>query len=143
MVFQCDKIIGGIGNVRQELLTCIRWTIESGASLILPSVRPRSDANSTLGEEVKHAYKPAAALDHFFDTDLFLSRMNDSCPQMTIYKDIDSVPSHMQVQSVGVLGTKRGYSKQKIRDEAVKWISEHRAGIGNMSLVTFYRSFAS
>jgi hypothetical protein len=141
VVSQCDKIIGGIGNVRRELLTCMRWAMESGASLILPSVRPRFDANSFLGEEVKHAYKPAATLDHFFNSKLFLTRIEESCPQMTIYKDLDSLPAHAQVESIGIPGTKRGYSKQRIRQEGVKWISEHRSGIGNISLVTFYRSF--
>lgn len=142
MIFKCDKIIGGISNVRQELLTCIRWAIEPGVSLILPSVRPRLDTNSTLSQEVRNAYTSTASLGHFFDTELSLSRIRRSCPQLTIYEDIKVLPLYMQIESVGVLNKRYGFSKQQIRDEAVKFISERRGGIGNMSLVTFDRSLS-
>lgn len=143
VVFQCDRIIGGIGNVRQELLTCIRSAMEVGAALIMPQIRPRFDTNASLGEEVKHTYKPPVAFDHFFDAKLFLARMSESCPQMTIYKDLDALSPQAEVEKVGVMGIRRGYSKQKLRQEGSKWLSEHRAKLGNISLVTFTRSFAS
>src|SRR4051794_21680263 len=47
IVFQCDWIVGGPCNVRQEIFACIRWAMESGAGLVLPKIYPRVSSNSS------------------------------------------------------------------------------------------------
>jgi hypothetical protein len=144
VVFQCDKIIGGIGNVRQEVLTCVRWAIEMGAGMIIPNVHPRVDSNSTKGEETANSYQEPASLSTLLDQDLFLERMEEACPQMRIYSNAEVIAQEEgPVQSVGVLGGARGkMEKSRMREVEVTWITAHRAAVGNVSLVTFGRSFA-
>jgi hypothetical protein len=99
LVYECHGIIGGIGSVRQQIFTCIRWAMASGAALVIPRPRPRRQTNSTLGEEVMHKYTADVELGHFFDTEAFKATMHILCPQMRLYdnstldgeKDIDDI----------------------------------------------------
>jgi len=87
LVFICDNNSGGIGNIRNYILTCIRYGIEAGATgLVMPQIESRSEQNLA---NLFRGYKP---FDYFFDTNHFRRELTGSCPQITLYNDVESIP---------------------------------------------------
>lgn len=87
VVFVCDNNSGGIGNIRNYILTCVRYAIEAGAAgLVLPRITTRSEkdlANIMLGNE---------GFDYFFDEAHFRDALQAACPQFTLYRSTDDIP---------------------------------------------------
>lgn len=83
LVFVCDNNSGGIGNIRNFILTCLRYAIEAGATgLALPTIQSRSVeklADLFVGDQLPFAY--------FFDEAHFRRGLAEACPQMTVYGD--------------------------------------------------------
>lgn len=89
LVFVCDNNSGGIGNIRNFILTCIRYAIDAGASgIILPRIQRRSEED--LANIFTTGMQP---FDYFFDEDHFRFAMETYCPQMTIYDDVENIPN--------------------------------------------------
>lgn len=89
LAFVCDNNSGGIGNIRNCILTCIRYAIDTGASqLILPRIQNRSQSN--LGKLLTSSVQP---LDYFFDVEHFRNSMYRYCPQMKIFNSVDDIPN--------------------------------------------------
>ncbi|KUJ14634.1 uncharacterized protein LY89DRAFT_698321 [Mollisia scopiformis] len=89
LIFVCDNNSGGIGNIRNFILTCIRYAIDAGASgIILPKIQRRSEED--LGNIFTAGMQP---FDYFFDEDHFRYAMETYCPQMTIYDEVDHIPN--------------------------------------------------
>lgn len=89
LVFVCDNNSGGIGNIRNFILTCIRYAIDAGASgIILPKIQRRSDTD--LANIFTTGLQP---FDYFFDEDHFRYAMETYCPQMTIYDEATDIPN--------------------------------------------------
>jgi hypothetical protein len=87
LVFICDNNSGGIGNIRNYILTCVRYAIEAGATgLVMPQIRTRSDKNLA---DIMQEYR---GFDYFFDTDHFRTSLTTHCPRMTIYDNPWSIP---------------------------------------------------
>lgn len=90
LVWTCDNNWGGIGNVRNFILTCIRYAIEAGVTgLVLPTIGKRSDddiADYMSGKE-------SQPFSYMFDEDNFRQAMGDNCPQITIYDSLHHVPN--------------------------------------------------
>ncbi|KAH8820195.1 hypothetical protein F5884DRAFT_39693 [Xylogone sp. PMI_703] len=134
VVFTCHGIIGGIGNIRQELLHCIRYSISAGAGLILPVINLRSTSN------LSDLTSGTTSMDYLFDQDRFLSRMKKACPQMPIYKDVDELEKLGSVTEVEMIYPRKlphwpfmdAYSARP-RVEQIK------APEGEISLVPFER----
>lgn len=38
LVFTCNESFGGIGNIRNSLLLCVRFAMQAGAALVLPQI---------------------------------------------------------------------------------------------------------
>lgn len=38
VVLTCDQSVGGVGNIRNSILNCVRYAIAAGGSLVLPSI---------------------------------------------------------------------------------------------------------
>lgn len=90
LIYICDNNSGGIGNIRNFILTCIRYAIDAGASgMILPRIQRRSE--SDLANIFTTSLQP---FDYFFDEEHFRYAMGAYCPQITIYDEIDEVPNH-------------------------------------------------
>ena len=88
LVFVCDNNSGGIGNIRNFILTCIRYGIEAGASgIIMPRIQRRSEEN--LANIFTTGFQP---FGYFFDEKHFTDSMAEFCPQMKIYNDTDHFP---------------------------------------------------
>lgn len=88
LVFVCDNNSGGIGNIRNFILTCLRYAIEAGATgLTMPTIQTRSDeklAELFIGEKLP--------LSYFFDVEHFRRSLGDACRQITIYDALDDIP---------------------------------------------------
>ena len=89
LVFICDNNSGGIGNIRNFILTCLRYAIEAGATgLALPTIQSRSAAKLAdlfVGDQLP--------FDYFFDEAHFRRGLAEACPQITVYgADLADVP---------------------------------------------------
>jgi hypothetical protein len=87
IVFVCDNNSGGIGNIRNYILTCVRYAIEAGAAgLVLPRISTRSEkdlSNLMLGQQ---------GFDYFFDEAHFRQSLHVACPQFTLYNSTADIP---------------------------------------------------
>lgn len=100
VVFMCDNNSGGIGNIRNYMLTCIRYAIEVGATgLVLPRIEQRS------ADDVAMLFNGSQPMDYFFDVDHFRSNLNKSCPAMTIYDSVEVIP-HLRLHEPEVIEPK-------------------------------------
>ena len=83
LVFICDNNSGGIGNIRNFILTCLRYAIEAGATgVALPTIQSRSAEKLDdlfVGDKLPFGY--------FFDEAHFRRGLAEACPQITIYGD--------------------------------------------------------
>ncbi|KAL2021727.1 hypothetical protein VTK56DRAFT_6670 [Thermocarpiscus australiensis] len=87
IVFVCDNNSGGIGNIRNYILTCIRYAIEAGATgLVLPQIRTRSE------KDLSNIMLEHRGFDYFFDESHFRRSLLTSCPRFTLYSSTDDVP---------------------------------------------------
>lgn len=96
LVFICDNNSGGIGNIRNFILTCLRYAIEAGATgLALPTIQSRSAARLAdlfVGDKLP--------LSYFFDEAHFRRGLAEACPQVTLYADdLHDVPGLMGAEA--------------------------------------------
>lgn len=91
VVFMCDNNFGGVGNVRNFILTCVRYAIEAGATgIVMPAIRKRMDDDIKVIFNNKLEFRP---FGYLFDEDNFRQAMAESCPQITLYDDWTDVPN--------------------------------------------------
>lgn len=90
VTFLCDNNFGGVGNVRNFILTCVRYAIEAGATgLVMPAIRKRKDDNIKIIFD-KSDFRP---FRYLFDEENFRQAMGENCPQITLYDDWTKVPN--------------------------------------------------
>lgn len=101
LIWHCDTVVGGIGNVGNMWLNCVRYAIEAGGvfyallpplsrvscfakltpspatTLILPRLGARSDNLIDLGNK-----EHSVDLSYLFDVDHFLEAWQEVCPQI-------------------------------------------------------------
>lgn len=78
LVWHCDTVVGGLGNVGNMWLNCVRYAIEAGATtLVLPTLGVRDADLVHLGSK-----DHAVPLSTLFDVDYFLSAWHNVCPQI-------------------------------------------------------------
>ncbi|KAL3419155.1 alternative oxidase [Phlyctema vagabunda] len=94
LIFMCDENSGGIGNIRNYILTCIRYGIAAGASgLTIPQIQTRGVPG------VEDSAGPAL-FSHFFDEDYFRQSMDKACPQIRLYGDMNEIEDYNEIQEV-------------------------------------------
>jgi len=76
------------GNVRQEILVCVRHAIEIGASLIRPTIMLRSDGL------IEYQRGPIHNMSYMFDLEKFDARLRSACPLLPLYEDLRAVEKH-------------------------------------------------
>ncbi|KAI3393184.1 hypothetical protein diail_4640 [Diaporthe ilicicola] len=84
LVFTCNESYGGVGNIRNSVLHCVRFAIQAGASLVLPRIILRSPEYIGYLETGQ-----TADFSYMFDTPHFLDSMRLYCPQMKIHNTIE------------------------------------------------------
>ncbi|KAI1090666.1 hypothetical protein F5B19DRAFT_462375 [Rostrohypoxylon terebratum] len=91
LVFVCDNNSGGPGNIRNYILTCIRYAIDAGATgLVLPRIRARSVSN------LDNLFRESRPFGYMFDEAHFRAAIEGACPRITVYSDIEHVPGARQ-----------------------------------------------
>lgn len=91
LVFTCDESGGGVGNLRNSILNCVRYAIEAGAALTIPRIVLR-DAHDI--SKIWNAEK--TDLDYIFDRQHFVTSLATACPQLRLFDTVKSVPKHDQ-----------------------------------------------
>lgn len=85
LVFTCNQSFGGIGNIRNSVLLCVRFAMQAGAALVLPQILLRDD------DITNYKTQNVTQFGYMFDTQHFHKSMQQSCPEMTIYSSFDDV----------------------------------------------------
>ena len=100
LIINCPNLWGGVGNVRNKVLTCLRYAIEAGgmvkdmpridplltvysaSSFIVPSLirRDKSDLSHLLTGSM-------TGLEYMFNREHFVSSIQQACPKMHLYRD--------------------------------------------------------
>ncbi|KAI2622295.1 hypothetical protein GGR54DRAFT_629858 [Hypoxylon sp. NC1633] len=87
LVYICDNNSGGVGNIRNYIHTCIRYGLEAGATgLVVPKIRKRNETDLA---DLFTEYLP---FDYMFDEKHFKDAFTTSCPQITLYNDVEDIP---------------------------------------------------
>ena len=96
LAFVCDNNSGGIGNIRNFILTCIRYAIDAGATqLIMPRIQKRSPQN--LGKLLTTTFQ---SFNYFFDEAHFRKAIHTYCPQMKLFDTVDDIPNAAQALNI-------------------------------------------
>lgn len=82
---------GGVTNVRGAILDLVWFAVLTGSDIVLPGyiIRPDATAAYNWDDESLGYY----GIENMFDREWFLHVMKTHCPQMTIYPEVDAVPS--------------------------------------------------
>ncbi|KAI7783157.1 alternative oxidase [Diaporthe eres] len=89
LILTCSPMPGGVGEVKNGLLHCIRFAIEIGAQLVLPRITRRSPADiSNLNGEQQAKGQP---VDYMFSSEHLLTSLQSHCPQMRVYRSLDDL----------------------------------------------------
>lgn len=83
LIFTLDDAVGGVGNVRADILDFVYFTIISGSSLIVPPFQSRAK------DDLSSLWNGKIDFSNFFDDENFLSILNTACPQMSVYRTED------------------------------------------------------
>ncbi|KAI0459319.1 hypothetical protein F5B21DRAFT_511428 [Xylaria acuta] len=90
LVFLCDNNSGGPGNIRNYILTCVRYAIEAGATgLQVPRIRTRSASDKA---DLFREYRP---LGYMFSEARFRDAMGEACPHISLFpgdEGLDAIP---------------------------------------------------
>lgn len=90
VVFVCDNNFGGVGNMRNFILNCIRYAIEAGSpGIVMPRIMKRDDDDISLIVNTAAGHRP---FSYLFDEQNFRQAMGENCPQITLYNEITDVP---------------------------------------------------
>lgn len=93
ILITCDHIAGGIGNVRNHILNCIRYAIEFGGGLVVPEITVRNP------DDIFNIYTPKRApFSYLLDQQHFRNSLSLACPQMSLYDTVEDFPRHQSLQ---------------------------------------------
>ncbi|KAK0111206.1 hypothetical protein ONS95_001581 [Cadophora gregata] len=89
IVFRCDASVGGIGNIRNSILNCVRYAISAGAGLVIPTIVMRDSADISLirtgvNTEMRFMFEP----QHFVDS------LRLSCPSLRVFSTVAEVQNY-------------------------------------------------
>lgn len=91
LVFLCDNNSGGPGNIRNYILTCLRYAIEAGStSVILPRIRTRS------ASDLSNIHLGHQEFSYMFNTAHFKEGLAIACPQIAVYNRVEDVPNVLE-----------------------------------------------
>ena len=137
LVFECADAVGGLNNVRQQILSCVRWAIEFRAAIVFPSIRPRLETNAS--ESVVHEYSSPGALDVLFDHKKFIGRLHKGCPQMVVYENASSIAKPGQIKQVRTIQIPRGSTNEEVQAFKTNWTLENKGVDGKVRLAKVRR----
>lgn len=119
LVFTCNGSGGGIGNLRNSILNCVRYAIAAGAAMTLPNVILRNPEN--IAEIWNRERTP---FTYIFDKPHFIESLALSCPQLQLYEDKLAIPNYNasgEVPSVSLLPERLDTLNPKGLDHPLAW----------------------
>jgi hypothetical protein len=86
LVFTCANNGGGIGNVRNSILICVRHSIAAGAGLVMPQILLRKP------DDITDIWtKDRTPFSYMFDEQHFVESLRTSCPGLKVYGSEDEI----------------------------------------------------
>lgn len=85
LVFTCNESVGGIGNIRNSILNCVRFAISAGAALVEPRIVVRNESDTAA---IRTGV--TAGLDYMFSPTHFRESLRLSCPGLQLYDTLES-----------------------------------------------------
>ncbi|OBT77692.1 hypothetical protein VF21_03727 [Pseudogymnoascus sp. 05NY08] len=85
LVFTCNASVGGIGNIRNSLLNCLRFTISAGASLVTPLIVVRNESDTAA---IRTGI--TAPLSYMFSASHLRDSLALSCPGLVLHETLES-----------------------------------------------------
>ncbi|KAF6827325.1 hypothetical protein CMUS01_09068 [Colletotrichum musicola] len=89
LVFSCEKQHGGIGMVRNQILKCVRYAINGGGALVIPSMALRNASDISDIETDNEV-----PLDYLLDREAFRKHLTRGCPGMQVYEKAVDFPNY-------------------------------------------------
>jgi hypothetical protein len=132
LVFKCADAVGGLNNVRQQILTCVRFAIEFRAAIVFPAIKPRLETNAS--ELVVHAYSGPRELDILFDREHFTDRLREGCPQMVVYDNVSSIGEPEQIKELKIQ-VETNLTRKELSAFRANWTLENKGEDGKIRLV--------
>ncbi|KFZ20628.1 hypothetical protein V502_03110 [Pseudogymnoascus sp. VKM F-4520 (FW-2644)] len=128
LVFTCSESVGGIGNIRNSILNCVRFAISAGAALVQPTIVLRNDADSA---EIRTGVK--TDMGYMLDPAHFRESLRLSCPGMKVYDRIEDLkgkalhdPIALLPESLEEKVPSTGLAHpEKWRESFDAWLGEH------------------
>ncbi|KAI0997875.1 hypothetical protein K3495_g10315 [Podosphaera aphanis] len=87
LIFTCNNNFGGVANVRNNILNCVRYTIAAGGSLVLPQIKTRQLEDEMGQSDASHESK-LQGMDYMFDVNHFSESLQRSCPQLVLLRNL-------------------------------------------------------
>lgn len=120
LIFKCDDGFGGVGNIRNIILTCVRYAIEAGAtSLIIPQIEARDADLIEL-----HAGR-TLPFTYMFDEDFFIKCLTTACPQISIITSESLL--NASISRAGLTPKDLGHKFKHGVDRVIDFASEFRS----------------
>jgi hypothetical protein len=91
LLFTCEGQHGGIGMVRNQILKCVRYAINGGGAVVVPSMALRNAKDITDIETTTEV-----PIEHLLDRDAFVTRLSEGCPGMRVYERAEDFPFYNQ-----------------------------------------------
>jgi len=87
LLFSCEGQHGGVGMVRNQILRCIRYAIQGGAAIVIPSMALRNPKDLSDIETTTEM-----PLEYLLDREAFITHLSGGCPGMRIYERAEDFP---------------------------------------------------
>jgi len=136
LVIECTEGLGGLNNVRQQILSCVRFAMEFKADLVFPVIAPRRESTSSTG--VLNEYTRARELGILFDQQEFVRRLGEGCPQMRLYQNVTEVARVGNITK-GNINPPTGANRTTLERFTSKWLHEHPAKKGKITVARLHR----
>ncbi|KAI6985943.1 hypothetical protein KC359_g8960 [Hortaea werneckii] len=129
LVFNLADANGGIGNIRGNFLDFLFYAVEAGASIMLPGMATRSEA------DLSNVWASRGDFDLMFDEEWFLRAWGTACPQMVVYKPRPGEEMVEPVAGTYFPPSRRrdldaGNSPEGFREHLGSWLKQQDAGKG-------------
>lgn len=146
MVFTCDKSVGGVGNIRNSILNCVRYAISAGGSLVVPSIVLRNTLDIS-------AIRTGVTTDmsYMFDTQHFLQSLQLSCPELQIHLSKNEIRDYENAHNPVPLLPESLVKKvpgtglaepEKWREQFYTWLQQHHSpNVTGPMIVDLQRSY--
>ncbi|KAK2599664.1 hypothetical protein N8I77_011398 [Diaporthe amygdali] len=99
LLFTCEGQHGGIGMLRNQILKCVRYAINGGGALVVPSIALRNPSDLTDIETTNEV-----PLDYLLEREVFVKHLSEGCPGMRIYDRVEDFPAYQQRVEVDLIG---------------------------------------